>query len=78
MTAALRRLDGAAPSVARFQQELHALKPLVDAFFDTVMIRVEDADLRRQRLALVAAVHRCGRPLGDLTQLRSHDRQTRV
>ena len=78
VTAALHRLDGAAPSVARFQQELQALKPLVDAFFDTVMILVEDADLRRQRLALVAAVHRCGRPLGDLTQLRSHDRPTRV
>ena len=78
VTAALQRLESAAPSVARFQQELHALKPLVDAFFDTVMILVEDAELRRQRLALVAAVQRCGHPLGDLTQLRSHDRQTRV
>jgi len=33
-----------------------ALRPQVDAFFDTVLVMVDDADLRRNRLALLAQV----------------------
>lgn len=46
-----------------------ALRPAVDAFFDSVMVMVDDAALRRNRLELLAAVlGRMGR-LADFTAL---------
>jgi glycyl-tRNA synthetase beta chain len=77
-----RALHGALASVAPradalFEQrdytasmrELAALKAAVDAFFDHVMVNAEDAKLRANRLALLAALHRAMNRVADLSRL---------
>ncbi|RYF83654.1 MAG: glycine--tRNA ligase subunit beta, partial [Comamonadaceae bacterium] len=39
-------------------QSLAALRAPVDAFFDGVMVNAEEADLRLNRLGLLASLHR--------------------
>ena len=57
---------------ARYEELLHkagALRPSVDFFFESVMVMVDDAALRKNRLELLAAiVQRMGR-LADFTAL---------
>ena len=48
---------------------LAALKAPVDAFFDGVMVNVDDAALRRNRLALLAALHGTMNRVADLSRL---------
>ena len=48
---------------------LAALKAPVDAFFDGVMVNAEDAALRRNRLALLAALQRAMNRVADLSRL---------
>ena len=48
---------------------LAALKAPVDAFFDQVMVNAEDAALRRNRLALLAALQRAMNRVADLSKL---------
>jgi glycyl-tRNA synthetase beta chain len=48
---------------------LSALKTPVDAFFDAVMVNVEDAALRANRLALLATLHRAMNRVADLSRL---------
>jgi glycyl-tRNA synthetase beta chain len=50
-------------------QALAALKAPVDAFFDAVMVNAEDPALRRNRLALLAALHAAMNRLADLSRL---------
>jgi glycyl-tRNA synthetase beta chain len=50
-------------------QQLAALKAPVDAFFDAVMVNADDAALRRNRLALLAALHRAMNRVADLARL---------
>jgi glycyl-tRNA synthetase beta chain len=50
-------------------QALAALKTPVDAFFDTVLVNAEDAALRRNRLALLATLHRSMNRVADLSRL---------
>ena len=50
-------------------QALAALKAPVDAFFDTVMVNAEDAALRGNRLALLAALQRAMNRIADLSRL---------
>ncbi|HEU5293231.1 MAG TPA: glycine--tRNA ligase subunit beta [Burkholderiaceae bacterium] len=50
-------------------RELAALKAPVDAFFDHVMVNAEDARLRANRLALLAALHRAMNRVADLSRL---------
>jgi glycyl-tRNA synthetase beta chain len=50
-------------------QVLAALKAPVDAFFDHVMVNVEDAALRANRLALLAAMHAAMNRVADLSKL---------
>jgi glycyl-tRNA synthetase beta chain len=50
-------------------QQLAALKAPVDAFFDAVMVNADDATLRRNRLALLAALHRAMNRVADLARL---------
>jgi len=50
-------------------RELAALKVPVDAFFDQVMVNAEDARLRANRLALLAALHRAMNRVADLSRL---------
>jgi len=50
-------------------QSLAALKGPVDAFFDGVMVNVEDANLRANRLGLLARLHRAMNRVADLSRL---------
>jgi glycyl-tRNA synthetase beta chain len=52
-------------------QTLAVLKAPVDAFFDSVMVNAEDAALRNNRLALLAALHRAMNRVADLSRLAS-------
>jgi len=50
-------------------RELAALKAPVDSFFDAVMVNADDAALRRNRLALLAMLHRAMNRVADLSRL---------
>ncbi|MEY3473639.1 MAG: glycyl-tRNA synthetase subunit beta, partial [Pseudomonadota bacterium] len=50
-------------------QALATLKAPVDAFFDGVMVNVEDAAVRANRLALLRALHGAMNPVADLSRL---------
>jgi glycyl-tRNA synthetase beta chain len=50
-------------------QALAALKGPVDAFFDHVMVNVEDAALRANRLGLLATLHAAMNRVADLSRL---------
>ena len=50
-------------------RELAVLKAPVDAFFDSVMVNAEDAALRANRLALLAALHAAMNRVADLSKL---------
>jgi glycyl-tRNA synthetase beta chain len=50
-------------------QALAALKTPVDAFFDDVMVNVEDAALRANRLGLLARMHAAMNRVADLSRL---------
>jgi glycyl-tRNA synthetase beta chain len=50
-------------------QALAALKAPVDAFFDAVMVNTDDAALRANRLALLAALHAAMNRVADLSKL---------
>jgi glycyl-tRNA synthetase beta chain len=52
-------------------RELAALKAPVDAFFDSVMVNADDAALRANRLALLAALHAAMNRVADLSKLAS-------
>jgi glycyl-tRNA synthetase beta chain len=52
-------------------QALAVLKAPVDAFFDGVMVNADDAALRNNRLALLAALHRAMNRVADLSRLAS-------
>ena len=48
---------------------LAALRAPVDAFFDKVMVNVDDARLRANRLALLATLHAAMNRVADLSKL---------
>jgi glycyl-tRNA synthetase beta chain len=50
-------------------QTLAALRGPVDAFFDGVMVNAEEADLRLNRLGLLAILHRAMNRVADLSRL---------
>ncbi len=50
-------------------QALAALKAPVDHFFDAVMVNADDPALRRNRLALLARLHRAMNRVADLSRL---------
>ena len=52
-------------------QALAALKAPVDRFFEDVMVNAEEPALRRNRLALLAALHRAMNRVADLSRLAS-------
>ena len=59
----------AAGDLAGALRTLAALKAPVDAFFDGVMVNVEDTALRANRLALLAELHRTMNRVADLSRL---------
>jgi len=50
-------------------QALAALRAPVDAFFDNVMVNVEDPALRNNRLALLAQLHQAMNRVADISKL---------
>jgi glycyl-tRNA synthetase beta chain len=50
-------------------QTLAALRGPVDAFFDDVMVNAEQADLRLNRLGLLASLHQAMNRVADLSRL---------
>jgi glycyl-tRNA synthetase beta chain len=50
-------------------QALAALRGPVDAFFDGVMVNAEQADLRLNRLGLLATLHQAMNRVADLSRL---------
>ena len=52
-------------------QALAGLRAPVDAFFDSVMVNVDDADLRNNRLALLLQLHRAMNRVADISRLAS-------
>jgi glycyl-tRNA synthetase beta chain len=50
-------------------QTLAALRAPVDAFFDAVMVNAEEADLRLNRLGLLATLHQAMNRVADLSRL---------
>jgi len=50
-------------------QELAALREPVDAFFDNVMVNVEDEKLRANRLALLSQLHQAMNRVADISKL---------
>jgi glycyl-tRNA synthetase beta chain len=50
-------------------QTLAALRAPVDAFFDDVMVNAEEADLRLNRLGLLATLHQAMNRVADLSRL---------
>ena len=68
---AVQTLGQGQPTVAAFQAEMIDLQPLIEEFFEAVMVLADDPELRRSRLRLMFEVRSLGLPLGDLTQLRT-------
>ncbi|MDX8409523.1 MAG: glycine--tRNA ligase subunit beta [Mariprofundales bacterium] len=67
---ALNRAEAAMPDDAEGQLELLAeLRQPVDAFFDAVMVMDEDADIRANRLLLLARLRALFMKLADLSRL---------
>jgi glycyl-tRNA synthetase len=65
---------GVAQAIARrdFTKAISAIaeiRPVVDAFFEAVMVMDENPDVRRNRIALVREVHSIFAPLADFTKL---------
>ncbi len=50
-------------------EELAELQPAIDLFFDDVLVMAEDADLRRNRLALLNRIEKPVYAVADLTKL---------
>lgn len=50
-------------------KQLAALRPAVDAFFDKVMVMVEDAALRDNRLALLTKLEGLFMRVADISKL---------
>ena len=50
-------------------QQLAALRPAVDSFFDSVMVMAEDERLRRNRLAMLGRLRALFMHVADLSRL---------
>ncbi len=69
--AAVQTLGPAPPTVAAFRAAMRDLQPLIEEFFEAVMVLAQDPALRRSRLRLMFDIGGLGLPLGDLTRLRT-------
>jgi glycyl-tRNA synthetase beta chain len=50
-------------------RELASLRPAVDAFFEAILVNAEDAAIRRNRLALLAAFRDATRTVADFSAI---------
>jgi glycyl-tRNA synthetase beta chain len=63
---------------ARFEEGLKVivtLKPKLDAFFEKVMVMVEDGDLRAQRLALLSRLVRLITRIADISEIQGPEKR---
>ncbi|MDQ2985799.1 MAG: glycine--tRNA ligase subunit beta [Armatimonadota bacterium] len=60
---------GNAHSLAKYADNLMALKPAIDAYFDKVMVMVNDEKVRANRLWLLSKVNDLFRRLGDFSKI---------
>ncbi|MDE0636039.1 MAG: glycine--tRNA ligase subunit beta [Candidatus Poribacteria bacterium] len=58
-----------ARAYSKLLQQLAELQPAIDTFFDDVLVMTEDADLRRNRLALLSRIAKPIYAVADLTKL---------
>lgn len=49
-----------------YLEELFALKPYLDSYFDTVMVNVDDAVIKKNRLATIAEIYKAFRAVADI------------
>ncbi|MEE9274734.1 MAG: glycine--tRNA ligase subunit beta, partial [bacterium] len=61
---------GLEDAYGRVMANVTALRPAVDAFFDEVLVMAEDEGVRRNRLALLAAVGRLFTPVADFSKIK--------
>ena len=54
---------------AKLLTQLAALQPVIDSFFDDVLVMAEEPELRTNRLALLNKIGRNIYPIADLTKL---------
>jgi len=57
--------------------EISKLRPAVDSFFDKVMVMVEDADLRKTRLALLAALLKNFSTIADFSEIVTEGKESK-
>ena len=70
--------DGKAPDAEAYQDallRLLSLKPHIDAFFDNVMVMVDDQAVRKNRLALLWLISRLFLSIGDLSAIAVESRK---
>ncbi len=67
--AALQRVQAPLRSVDGFLQAVEALTPMINAFFDSVLVMAEEEAVRRNRLALVGRVAALSVGVADLSKL---------
>jgi len=53
--------------------ELAKLRPVVDQFFDQVMVMVDDEAIKTNRLALLAQLFRCFRRVADFSRIQTKE-----
>ena len=51
--------------------QLAKLRPVVDCFFDEVMVMVDDESVKNNRLALLNQLNRCFRNVADFSRIQS-------
>jgi glycyl-tRNA synthetase beta chain len=60
---------GSAREIDRYTENLRKLNPLVDAYFDKVMVMVDDEKVRANRLWLLSKVDRLFKRIGDFSKI---------
>ncbi|MDR2790903.1 MAG: glycine--tRNA ligase subunit beta [Campylobacteraceae bacterium] len=57
---------------ASFDEQLRALfalKPFIDAFFDNVMVNVEDQKIKQNRLNIIASIYKAFKSIADIKEI---------
>jgi glycyl-tRNA synthetase beta chain len=48
---------------------LFALKPFIDAFFNNVMVNVEDQKIKQNRLNIIASIYKAFKSIADIKEI---------
>ena len=66
---AVERVDTKNDDYAIILKEFLQLKPVIDDFFDNVMVNDEDSKIRHQRLKLISKIRQVFLSVADITYL---------